>query len=70
MSDCHFGVSPVNYPDPDPGSSLCAQWVAKDLRFLHADSEDSNQTGWMPRLIRVFAGRICHFAGFVVRWLI
>ena len=18
MSDCHFGVSPVNYPDPDP----------------------------------------------------
>ena len=21
-------------------SSLCAQWVAKDLRFLHADSED------------------------------
>ena len=21
-------------------SSLCAQWVAKDPRFLHADSED------------------------------
>ena len=21
-------------------SSLCAQWVAKNLRFLHADSED------------------------------
>ena len=21
-------------------SSLCAQWVAKDLSFLHADSED------------------------------
>ena len=19
MSDCHFGFSPVNYPDPDPG---------------------------------------------------
>ena len=19
MSDCRFGVSPVNYPDPDPG---------------------------------------------------
>ena len=18
MNDCHFGVSPVNYPDPDP----------------------------------------------------
>ena len=22
MSDCRFGVSPVNYPDPDPDSSL------------------------------------------------
>ena len=34
-------------------SSLCAQWVAKDL---HADSEDTDQTGRMPRLIWVFAG--------------
>ena len=38
-------------------SSLCAQWVAKDPRFLHADSKDSDQTGRMPRLIWVFAGR-------------
>ena len=37
-------------------SSLCAQWVAKDPKFLHADSEDSDQTGRMPRLIQVFAG--------------
>ena len=37
-------------------SSLCAQWVAKDSRFLHADSKDSDQTGRMPRLIWVFAG--------------
>ena len=36
-------------------SSLCAQWVAKDPRFLHADSEDSDQTGRMPRLIWVLA---------------
>ena len=41
-------------------SLLCAQWVAKDPSFLHADSEDSDQTGWMPRLIWVFAGRTCH----------
>ena len=27
------------------------QWVAKDLGFLHADSEDFDQTGRMPRLI-------------------
>ena len=38
-------------------SSLCAQWVAKDPSFLHADSEDTDQTGRMPRLIWVFAGR-------------
>ena len=38
-------------------SWLCTQWVAKDLSFLHADSEDSDQTGRMPRLIWVFAGR-------------
>ena len=25
--------------------SLSAQWVARDARFLHADSEDSDQTG-------------------------
>ena len=29
----------------------CAQWVAKDQSFLYADSEDSDQTGRMPRLI-------------------
>ena len=51
-------------------SSLCAHWVAKDPSFLHADSEDSDQTGRMPRLIRVFAERTCHFVGFVMRWLI
>ena len=38
-------------------SLMCAQWVAKDPSFLHADSEDCDQTGRMPRLIWVFAGR-------------
>ena len=37
-------------------SSLCAQWVAKGPSFLHADSEGSDQTEQMPRLIWVFAG--------------
>ena len=50
-------------------SSLCAQWVAKDPWFLHADSEDSDQTG-MPRLIWAFAGRTQDFVGFVVILLI
>ena len=51
-------------------SSLCAQWVAKDPTFLHADSEDSDQTWRMPRLIWVLAGCICHFVGFVMMQLI
>ena len=46
-------------------SSLCAQWVAKDLRFLRTDSEDSDQTGRMPWLIWVFAGRTDQF---VLSW--
>ena len=47
-------------------SLLWARWVAKDPRFPHADSEDSDQTGRMPRLIWVFAGHTFHFVGFVV----
>ena len=52
------------------GTLLCAQWVVKDPSFLHADSQDSDQTGRMPRLIWVFAGCTYHFVGFVMRWLI
>ena len=51
-------------------SSLCAHSVPKDLSFLHADSEDSDQIWRMPKLIGVFTGRMCHFVGFVLRWLI
>ena len=41
-----LGIRPVRSE-----ASLCAQCVAKDPSFLQADSEDSDQTGWMPRLI-------------------
>ena len=34
-----------------------------------AHCEDSDQTGWIPRLICVFAGHKGHFVGFVMRWL-
>ena len=50
-------------------SSLRTQWAAEDPRILHADREDSDQTGRMPRLIWVFDGRTCHFVGFIVRLL-
>ena len=32
-------------------SSLCTRWVAKDPRYLHGDSKDSDQTGRMTRVI-------------------
>ena len=32
-----------------------------------AHSEDSDQTGQMPRLVWVFAGHTCHFVGIVMR---
>ena len=41
--------------------SLATQWV---------QSKDSDQTGRIPRLIWVFAGRTCHFVGFVTMRLI
>ena len=59
-----LGIRPVRSE-----SSLCTQWVAKDPSFLHVDSEDSDQTGQMLRLIPVFAERTCHFIGFVIRQL-
>ena len=49
-------------------SSLCAIWVAKDQAFFMR-SVKTAQTGRMPRLIWVFAGR-SHFVGFVMRRLI
>ena len=48
---------------------LSAQEVAENPSFLHADSEDSDQTGLMPRLIWVVSGRTCHFVSFVMHWL-
>ena len=66
-------VCPAKTQISRPGwseSSLCTKWVAEDPNFLPADSEDSDQTGRMPRLIWVFAGCTCHFVGFVTRWLI
>ena len=50
-------------------SLLCALWVAKDPSFLHADSEDSNQTG---RMLRLICPRWAHmpFCWFCHAWLI
>ena len=44
-------VCPAKTDQPGHPPSLISQWVAEDPVFLHADSEDSDQTGQMPRLI-------------------
>ena len=49
----------------------CAPRIAKDPRLLHVDSEGSDQTGQMPRLICIFAGRMsfcwfCHVVAHVI----
>ena len=50
-------------------SSLFA-WRKRGFLTTHwAHSEDSVQTGRIPRLIRVFAVRTCYFVGCVMRWL-
>ena len=40
-------------------SSLCAFWIAKDAKFLHADNEDYKQFAQMRRLLWVFNRRTC-----------
>ena len=50
-------------------SSLSAWRKLGSLATHWAHSEDSDQTGSMPRLIWVFAGRTCHFVGFVMKRL-
>ena len=52
-------------------ASLLSEWrKLESLATSWAHSEDSDQTGRMPRLICVFAGRTCYFVGLVRRWLI
>ena len=51
-------------------SSLSAWRNLGPLATLWAHREDPDQTGWLPRLIWVFAGQTCHFVGFVMKRLI
>ena len=51
MNDCRFGVSPVNYPDPDPdvtGSTVHDEFktlARQNKNKCCAPSEDSDQPG-------------------------
>ena len=80
----HFACSerlrkfPIKYGD----LYICGRGVRKlPVQYWHrnhcciclaihwAHSEYSDQTGRTPRLIWVFAGRTCHFVGFIKLWL-
>ena len=50
-------------------SSLCAQWVAKDLSFLHVDSEDWSVWADAQADLSLSLAH-SHFVGFVMSWLI
>ena len=62
ISSASFGcISACKYEPPQDKNNKMSLRPAKTqislgLRFLHADSEDADQTGRMPRMIRVFAG--------------
>ena len=61
-------------------SAWASAWSDQSLRCSHEETlgpqlpiertAKTDQTGWVPRLIRVFAGRTDHFVGFVMRRLI
>ena len=71
ISFVHLSQSTTKHGCPVwPESSLWVLRVVKDSTFLQADSDDSDQTGQMPRLIWVFAECISHFVGFVTLRLI
>ena len=55
-------------------SSLCTQWVAKDPRFLHADSEDWSdwadaQANLSPRWVHRPFCCFCHEAAQIMKWV-
>ena len=51
-------------------SSLCAQWVAKDPRFLHVDSDDSGWSDWADAQADLsLRWAQSHFVGFVMSQL-
>ena len=68
----NMACAPREDSDQPGQSSLCAQWVAKVPTLRHVDSKDSDQTGQMPRLIWVFAGRTpyCWFCRDAARMLL
>ena len=54
MSDCRFGVSPVNYPDPDPEPAqlqkLARNFETLDIASIHVILSKQRTTKVLIRL--------------------
>ena len=57
-----MACAPSEDSDQPGQSSLCAQWVANDPSFLHADNEYSDQTGRRIRRTHMPFCRFCRAA--------
>ena len=69
MSDCRFGVSPINYPDPDP-DWFCHATAHVLLYCLQLSCvyTSANQTNICSHFSRGFDSSLCacHFVCFAV----
>ena len=51
MSDCRFGVSPVNYPDPDPDQIAKAGVSQQNQVFLISVHLACHNRGWVVHVL-------------------
>ena len=53
MSDCRFGVSPVNYPDPDPGRLMGpAPFCAMPISVMMLGNSMCSRAPYCPNFSR------------------
>ena len=71
MSDCRFGVSPVNYPDPDPDPEKSLYFIRKHIRncFLLPDLTFNDlttcfisETWWVLVVMHIVLTNLDHLA--------
>ena len=65
MSDCRFGVSPVNYPDPDPDPASCVKMYAE----ISAMKKMSHKRFYTPDLFGyIMAHNFCSTQGISIKF--
>ena len=54
MSDCRLGVSPVNYPDPDPPNFLASKTYIGSVLFRDSAFTGAKLASGVPAVIGHF----------------